>query len=478
MDIPDGKLIAAEDGGIATSRGSVAAARRGALSYAAVATLLLLAGLAVFHFQTPGGNTPPPPHCQITAHAQSELYPGYLHAGCANLTGDVARWHADCFLPGVSEWHPEGNVFVRLPDPAECAVATSEEWVIAGWRKRFVQLAPHQAFDLPAADQRHVLMYKLLRGSVLNVDTNGVQHADGSWETYPTTVPFGVKSIKIDRGVEKITAGSRGAVFAYYVVSHSTLQTVLKHGDMQNLSSPVYNISGPLSHLLQWRMFGTYECCKQYDGLPWWNLPGYFVQDHNLNRVVYIQLWTMEEGMDTGDYHDHSDEQGKHEFGELHAHMYTGTGLDGLQALLPSTVYTNSKPMPSSVRNDTYVVNGTHSTGWINWHDADDSVQLGIAIPAGYVHGPLWLIRSDGYPVMGGCNQSSGRRYIKYPMHRNLVGRLGPGAVMHRPPRLQMLIAFEHPKEHCWVPPSLLAQDNSIMKNAYVQSRDELGKYC
>ena len=54
-------------------------------------------------------------------------------------------------------------------------------------------------------------------------------------------------------------------------------------------------------------------------------------------------------------------------FGELHVHMYHGSGVDGMQSMLPATVYTNSKPRPSAVpAGGPYVVNGS-STGWVNW---------------------------------------------------------------------------------------------------------------
>jgi hypothetical protein len=77
---------------------------------------------------------------------------------------------------------------------------------------------------------------------------------------------------------------------------------------------------------------------------------------------------------------------------------------------------------------------------------ANESVQLGIAIPPGHVHGPLWLVHSDGRPVMAHCDDDA-RRHIQYPMHRNLVGRMGPGMIKHTPQRLMMLIAFEHPPQ-------------------------------
>eukprot|EP00966_Prymnesium_polylepis_P257788 5955209-Prymnesium_polylepis.1 len=47
--------------------------------------------------------------------------------------------------------------------------------------------------------------------------------------------------------------------------------------------------------------------------------------------------------------------------------MYHGSGVDGMQSMLPATVYTNSKPRPPAVpAGGPYVVNGS-STGWINW---------------------------------------------------------------------------------------------------------------
>jgi len=418
-----------------------------------------------------------PPGCKITAHAQADLYPGYLHAECAALSNDTIRWKRNCFMPGLNVWAPEGNIFVRLPDPARCPLAESDEWTISGWRKRFVSLAPGAAFTLPTGDTSDVPMYKLLSGTVLNVDTNGVQHDDGTWESFTVTVPNSVKSIKIDRGVEQIMAGSDGAAFVYYVAPRAKLNTVLVEGDMLDTSSVVHEIAGPYVELLQWRMFGSYGCCMQYRGLPWWNLAGFFVQDHTEQRVAYVQYWTLEEGVDTGDYHDHSDTVGNGTFGELHVHMYHGSGVDGMQSMLPATVYTNSKPRPPAVpAGGPYVVNGS-STGWINWQGANESVQLGIAIPPGHVHGPLWLVHSDGRPVMAHCDDDA-RRHIQYPMHRNLVGRMGPGMIKHTPQRLMMLIAFEHPPQYCNVPSSLLSQDNAIQKNAYVQSRDEFHQYC
>jgi hypothetical protein len=50
-----------------------------------------------------------------------------------------------------------------------------------------------------------------------------------------------------------------------------------------------HEIAGPYVELLQWRMFGSYGCCMQYRGLPWWNLAGFFVQDHTEQRVAYVQ---------------------------------------------------------------------------------------------------------------------------------------------------------------------------------------------
>lgn len=299
------------------------------------------------------------------------------------------------------------------------------------------------------------------------------------------TQPNSVKTIKIDRGVEKITAGSGGAVFVYYVTTHKQLLTVLHHGDMQDTSSVVHAISGPHSDLLIWKMFGTYSCCLQYNGLPWWNLAGFLIEDHTLHKVGYIQYWTLEEGIMSGDHHMHDNIPGPRSFGEVHAHMYVGNGADGMQTTLPNTKYTAAKPLPDAMApyspDGPYVEDGK-STEWINWHNNGDEVQLGIAIPPGYVHGPLWLIKEDGSPVMGGCdgdcsNCAEKDKYIEYSWHRNLVGQAS-ATTMHNPRRLMMLIAFEHPPEYCHVPPSMLATGDMLAKNVYMQSRDDLGEFC
>jgi hypothetical protein len=61
------------------------------------------------------------------------------------------------------------------------------------------------------------------------------------------TVPNSVKSIKIDRGVEQIMAGSDGAAFVYYVAPRAKLNTVLVEGDMLDTSSVVCAARPPLS---------------------------------------------------------------------------------------------------------------------------------------------------------------------------------------------------------------------------------------
>jgi hypothetical protein len=124
--------------------------------------------------------------CQFDISPQERVY---QHAWCAELPQTQSPIWGDprfpaCYPPGVPPWHPLGNIFVTMPDPAGCDIAVSETWNIAGWRMTYVQLTPGTVWTPPAQSPDAEYFIKIITGSVLNVGHSGILRDDGNWEMF------------------------------------------------------------------------------------------------------------------------------------------------------------------------------------------------------------------------------------------------------------------------------------------------------
>lgn len=148
-------------------------------------------------------------------------------------------------------------------------MAISDTWSVAGWSVTIVQIPPNGVFTPPAlgADERQVI--KIFRGSLIDVNYNGILKDDGHWHTYTVTTPNRAIPLFIDSDKTEITAGEDGAVISYWTVSEETL----KGSATDMTASPVTDLSGPFMENLEWKitadLFGDL-----FDGVEFWNLAG------------------------------------------------------------------------------------------------------------------------------------------------------------------------------------------------------------
>jgi len=143
-------------------------------------------------------------------------------------------------------------------------------------------------------------------------------------------------------------------------------------------------------------------------------------------------------------------------FGELHMTLFAATATTGMQTQLPGTQNLNVVPNPDPLPQ------GQAPT----WYANNDlpQVQLNLPIPPGYVHGPLWAVDSGtGEPIIN-CNGG-----IVYPWHRLVTGtnpNSGP-LTYNNPPRYQLWMPFEHPRQFVNTPQQMLA----TWPNTYLQTQ-------
>ena len=171
----------------------------------------------------------------------------YLLSSCAAMANDTVRY-PQCFPQGVPAWHPENNIILKLPNPSSCSVGISETWTISGYKWTYVTLAPGETFSPEVSPETEQRMLKIIRGTLLDINTNGIQLDNGHWETLTISVPNRPISLWIDSSISSMTAGSEGAVFAYLRVSKDNLEQYVT--DMN--SAPINDVAGPFSENLQW----------------------------------------------------------------------------------------------------------------------------------------------------------------------------------------------------------------------------------
>jgi sugar lactone lactonase YvrE len=342
-------------------------------------------------------------------------------------------------LVAVPDWHQQGNIVVNVA-PTDCEIAVSDTWTIAGWTMNIIQLGPNQVYTVPelADDMRQAV--KILRGSLLDVNFNGILKSDGHWHTYTVTTPNRAIPLWIDNAVIDFTAGDDGAVITYWTVSEEHLVTPAT--DMN--AAPVTDMAGPLIENLKWYNCGTDYGWGDFEGYEFWNFPGMLVQENDGSRLMYMQWWTFREDFDADAYHN------KHPiFGEIHMTMYQGTGVAGMQTTLASTSNLNFIPNPDPVPDDRLA----------SYAQNDQSeVQIAMPMPPGFAHGPLWYVDpSTGEPATD-CDGN-----MVYPFHRQLFNNQGS---LSSPLRYHLWVAFEHPPEDVTVPLEMITE----WPNANLQS--------
>ena len=188
-----------------------------------------------------------------------------------------------------TDWHPDNNIIVKLPGETCTDVAVSPTWTIAGWDNTIVQIAPNAIFKPPVVGDDERQLVKILRGSLVDVNLNGI--FDGKqWETHTITPPNRAISMYIDNSVDEIKAGTNGAVIVYIKVTEEILKTPVT--DMN--SSPVTDIAGPYSEHLKWNNFGDITDWG-FEGVEFYNLAGILLQENDGSRLGYMQFWTFRE---------------------------------------------------------------------------------------------------------------------------------------------------------------------------------------
>jgi len=358
----------------------------------------------------------------------------------------VAMQGEDEVIPAAPGWHPEGNIVVTLPDPAECEVASSPTWTVGGWEHTWIQLAPGATFSVPelASDAR--MAVKILRGTLMDIGVNGVHREDGRWETYVVYPPNRPVSLWLDSSLTEIEAGEMGAAFLFFHVTTDVLSMTVT--DMN--SGPPTMLAGPMIDQLEWVQFGDYY--DVFAEIEFYNFAGLYFQEYDHERLAYFQWWTFREDMDADGYHNHANLDSGNTFAELHMAMFSCTGTSGMQTALPDTLDTLSVPNPDVI---------TTADGNRYFQNDQPEVQMSIPLAPGYAHGPLWSVEPDtGMPTLD-CDGG-----VVYPFHRMLGGAGYGNEGFHTPPRYTLWIAFEHPPVHTTIPSTML----TYWRNAYLQS--------
>mmetsp|Transcript_6677 Transcript_6677/g.11831 ORF Transcript_6677/g.11831 Transcript_6677/m.11831 type:complete len:471 (-) Transcript_6677:221-1633(-) len=405
--------------------------------------------------------------CQMVASRQPPAVSSWTAENnlewCNAINHEGPVWtdprHPACYPIGVPKWHPEDNIIVTLPNPADCAVSVSDTWTIAGWHVTYVQLAPNAVFTPPQLSWAVQSMLKVYRGSVIDVGENGVMNEDLQWETFTTTPPLASRSLKVPHFVREVRAGTSGAVFAWFTVPSVMLeQAVTNMG-----AAPATTIGGPFSNLLNWRTFADRSNDTQFSP-NFWNMPGIKLNENDGTHLTYNQWWTNSESDPVdGGYHNHGDTFANNTFAELHMTMYAATASAGMQTQMPNTQNQQVQENPSQIPD---------LPGAGTWYGQNDmsEVQLVLPMPPGYAHGPLWAVNADGTP-----RTCAGSGRVVYPFHRLVLGTnpadLNGGTAIgpfSDPPRYQLWMAFEHLPGDVNIPPQMLA----AWHNAYLQNED------
>lgn len=286
-------------------------------------------------------------------------------------------------------------------------------------------------------------MVKIIRGTLLDVNLNGLLRSDGHWETYPVTPPNRPVSLFLDNSVDQIQAGPDGAVIVYIKVTTEALETPLT--DMT--ASPATDVSGPFAENLRWNDFGNVY--STFEGAEFYNMAGILLQDFDGSRLCYMQFWTLREDKHADGYHDHSNLDSENVFAEIHMATYAANGVSGMQTTLVATENLRFQQNPENATLD-----DAHA------YDKNDQteVQIAIPMPPGHAHGPLWSVDPEtGEPTLL-CSGG-----IQYPYHRWLIQTNGK---LNSPLRYSMWVAFEHLPEDVTVPLHMLTQ----WPNANLQS--------
>lgn len=187
-----------------------------------------------------------------------------------------------------TDWHPDNNIIVKLAG-SDCDVAVSPTWTIAGWNYTIVQIAPDGVFKPPAVGDDERQLIKIIRGTLLDVNVNGIFNGE-QWETYTVTPPNRAISLYIDNSVDEINAGEEGAIIVYMKVLGGVPTTPIT--DMT--SSPATDITGPFSEYLTWNNFGDITDWG-FEGVEFYNLTGILMQMNDGSRLAYLQFWTFPE---------------------------------------------------------------------------------------------------------------------------------------------------------------------------------------
>jgi hypothetical protein len=309
-------------------------------------------------------------------------------------------------------------------------VAISDTWSVAGWSVTIVQIAPNAVFTPPALADGERQVVKIFRGSLIDVNYNGILKDDGHWHTYTVTTPNRAIPLFIDSSVTEITAGEDGAVISYWTVSEETL----KGSATDMTASPVTDLSGPFMENLEWKitadLFGS-----TFDGVEFYNLAAINIQENDGSRLMNMQWWTFREDFNTDAYHNqHPD------FGEIHMTMYAASGTTGMRTTLPYTENLNWVPNPDPTP--------ANSVAYIERDQTE--VQIVMPMPPGYAHGPLWSVDpSTGEPTLDCEGQA------QYPFHGWFVDDAG---AENDPLRYALWVAFEHPLEDVVVPTEMMTE--------------------
>jgi len=367
--------------------------------------------------------------------SESSAAPAVTVGDCAI---DVRLQDVNETLVGVAPWHPDNNIVVKLAG-SDCSVGVSPTWTIAGWENTIVQIAPNTVFTPPSLADNERQLFKLMRGTLIDVNLNGIFHND-RWETYTVTPANRAASMFVDSSVADFAAGAEGAVIVYMKVTTEILDTPAT--DMT--AAPVTTISGPLSENLVWT-----RTPAEWGAHPeFWNLAGILMQENDGSRLAHMQWWTFREDGNADGYHDHTDLTDENAFGEMHMTMFVPNGVTGMQTTLPNTKNLNFKPNPED------------TTGTGNSYAKNDQpeIQIAIPMPPGHAHGPLWSVDPATGEAARICKGG-----IQYPFHRMLVKSNGAA---NTPLRYLLWVAWEHLPEDVVVPLEMITE----WPNAYLQS--------
>jgi hypothetical protein len=133
-----------------------------------------------------------------------------------------------------------------------------------------VQIGPNEVYTPPAIGDDMRQAVKIFRGTLIDVNYNGILKSDGHWHTYAVTTPNRAIPLWIDNAVTDFTAGEDGAVISYWTVSEETLAGTVT--DME--SGPPTDMAGPEIENLKWHNCGDEYGWTPFVGYEFWNFPG------------------------------------------------------------------------------------------------------------------------------------------------------------------------------------------------------------